>query len=191
LVVAFRISAALSPPQPTIVEGRVVSSTDPTAGAVVYLVSETGRTYAPPLIPPVIDQFQLRFQPPVLAVTPGTSVEFRNSDPILHNVFGPEGPGDGFDLGRYPRNESRSHSFSELGAHVILCHVHPEMVAYVVVVPTPYNAVVDQRGWFRIEGVEAGRYTIRVWQRGMKPFSRQVDVRDGTVLTLSIELARQ
>ncbi len=169
------------------VEGTIRILNVRAAGAVVYLIAErhSGYTRAPE--PPVIDQLNLRFVPRVLVVLPGTTVEFRNSDPLLHNVFGPGGPGPRFDLGTYPRNERRSHRFDEHGAHVILCHVHPEMVAYVVAVPTPYHAVVDEAGHFRIEEVPAGRYTLRVWQRRIKPFRRSIVVKQGQVL--QVELA--
>jgi hypothetical protein len=132
--------------------------------AVVYLVPEEGS----PVIPPsesAIDQFNLEFLPHLQVVSPGTVIEFRNSDPILHNVFSPPRGRPGFDLGTYPRDSSRTHRFQDLGAYPIMCHVHPEMIAYVVVVPTDFHAVVDDGGEFVIDGVPLGRYTAYVWNR--------------------------
>ena len=150
-----------------------------TTGAVVYLIPDGDSAFAVPQERPVIDQVKLRFHPQTVAVLPGTSVEFRNSDPVLHNVFGPTGPGDGFDLGTYPRGEQRLQIFNELGVHVILCNVHPEMVAYVLVVPTPYNSVVNTSGEFYIEDVPTGLYSVWVWHPRIDPFSTMLTVGEG------------
>lgn len=174
------------------VRGRIYAPNVPMTGAVVYLVAERPSSVPrlPPATNPIIDQVNLRFVPRVLVVVPGTTVEFRNSDPILHNVFNPAGPGEGFNLGTYPRTDLRSRTFTEFGAHVILCHVHPEMVAYVVVVPTTYHAVVGRRGRFSIRDVPAGRFTLRVWHRRTMPFERTVEVREDRTLELELELSR-
>ncbi|MBI4409657.1 MAG: hypothetical protein HY561_08120 [Gemmatimonadetes bacterium] len=160
-------------------------------GAVVFLVPAEPTGAAEALRPPptshLIDQVNLRFVPRVLPVLPGSRVQFRNSDPILHNVFGPAGPGSGFDLGTYPRGERREHTFAEPGAHVILCHVHPEMVAYVLVIPTPYHSVVDRDGRFRLQ-LPAGRYALHVWHPRTRPYERPLLVRDGTSIRLEVEL---
>lgn len=113
----------------------------------------------------MIDQFELRFVPAVLAIRPGTTVLFRNSDPVLHNVFSPPGPGAGFNLGTYPRPGLRAQLFAAPGVHVILCHVHPEMVAYVNVTLANYTTVADAEGRFAIAGIAPGHYVVQVWTR--------------------------
>ncbi|MFQ5889381.1 MAG: carboxypeptidase regulatory-like domain-containing protein [Gemmatimonadota bacterium] len=172
------------------VSGTVDASDVRSVGAVVYLLPEAEAANPSARDTPVIDQANLRFVPPVLAVLPGTAVEFRNSDPILHNVFSPKDPGVGFNLGTYPRHESRLHLFREVGAHVILCHVHPEMVAWVVVVDTPYRAVADGEGRFRIDNVPAGRYAVNVWHQATRPFRRDIVVHEGESLHLTLRLPR-
>ncbi len=199
--------ALLAHGQPSVVSGSVSVPGDRATGAVVYLVSEgktngspPGNTRRPPpqnLAPPeaeapaLIDQSRLRFVPTVLAVLPGSAIEFRNSDALLHNVFSPPGPGDGFNLGTYPKGEFRSHTFTELGPHVILCHVHPEMVARVIVIDTPVHAVVGPEGRFRIENVPPGRYTVKVWHPAAEPFAEDVVVRAGASLDLRLELGKR
>lgn len=164
---------------PALVSGTLSAHGLRTIGAVVYLIPDRDSTFATTPERPIIDQVKLRFHPQTVAVLPGTSVEFRNSDPVLHNVFGPAEPGDGFDLGTYPRGQQRSHTFNELGAHVILCNVHPEMVAYVLVVPTPYHGVVDASGEFYIEEVPTGLYSVWVWHPRIDPFSTVLTVAEG------------
>lgn len=118
--------------------------------------------------PARIDQRGLAFQPHVLAVPVGTTVEFTNSDTVLHNIFSPTEDGEqAFNLGTWPRGETRSHRFEEAGVTLLLCRVHPEMEAYVVVVPTSRFAVTDEDGSYSIPGLAAGEYRLRVWhERG-------------------------
>ena len=151
---------------PTLSAGQAVTGMlrydgRPAPGAVVYLLG--GVSPAPLPDPVVVDQRHLRFVPSTIAVPPGTAVEFRNSDPVLHNVFSPAGSGNGFDLGLYMQNDPRLHIFGSEGVYVVLCRVHPEMMAHIVVVPSAYRAVTRADGSFRILGVPAGRMELRVW----------------------------
>jgi plastocyanin len=170
------------------VEGTVHVAQGLASGTVVYLVGAQPREYSPPETAALIDQVQLRFVPQVVAVVQGTTVEFPNSDPILHNVFSPRGPGDGFNLGTYPPGETRSRRFVEPGVHVILCHMHPDMVAYVAVVPTPYHAVVDADGRFLLVDVPPGRYTLRGWRGRRQAQDREIVVAGGGVTRVQLRL---
>jgi hypothetical protein len=193
LALALVLAAAGAPvaaQQSGRVDGGVQWERGAVAGAVVFLVPVTPRSYAPPGGPAVIDQVDLRFTPQVVAVLPGTLVAFPNSDPILHNVFSPRGPGDGFDLGTYPPGETRSRRFTEPGMHVILCHVHPEMLAYVAVVPAPYHTVTDAAGAFVIDGIPPGRYVLRVWHGRRQAADREVAVAAGRTVSVQLRLER-
>ena len=164
---------------------------EPAAEAVVYLVPTEGGPARAAAETTFVDQNGLRFVPRVIAIAPGSLVVFPNSDPVLHNVFSPEKIGAGFDLGTYPRTERRMYLFFQPGVNVVLCHVHPEMVAYVVVVPTAYRAVTDDEGRFRIDDVPAGSYRVRVWHRRWRLADGPVTVvrggaRDGAPLSLHL-----
>lgn len=149
------------------IEGRVTRQGLPVDDAVVFLVPADGR--ATPETSPeraVIDQRDLSFVPAVVAVSPGSTVAFPNSDPVLHNVFHPGGSsGPPFNLGTYPGTERRAVTFEHEGVYVILCHVHPEMSAYVVVTDSPYRAVSDEDGRFAIDDIVPGHYRVKVWHR--------------------------
>lgn len=156
----------LSVAMPTLLASQTVTGIlryegRPAPDAVVYLLG--GTPVAPLPDPVVVDQRHLRFVPSTIAIPPGTAIEFRNSDPVLHNVFGPEGSGRGFDLGLYMQNDPRRHTFGSEGVYVVLCRVHPEMMANVVVVPSAYRAVTRADGSFTIPEVPAGRLELRVW----------------------------
>jgi len=119
-----------------------------------------------------IDQRELRFVPNIVAVGVGGSVMFRNSDPYLHNVYSPTGAQ--FTLGTYARGDTRLHRFETPGRYVVLCNVHPEMVAYVFVVSSPYHAITDSDGRFTVAGLPAGGYLVQVWLARGPPFEQIV-----------------
>lgn len=184
------VAVGVRPSQTGAVEGTLRAAEVRTAGAVIYLLPADRPVPAAPGDTVLLDQRDLRFDPRVLAVDPGTTVEFHNSDPILHNVFSPSGRDGGFDLGTYPRGDRRPHTFTDPGGYVVLCHVHPEMVAYVVVVPTPYHVVADDQSRFRLEGLPPGRYTLVVWHYRAAPFERAVEIVPGALVHLDLELVR-
>lgn len=157
------------------------------AGAVVSLVSEGPSTTAVPEAPVWIDQRRLQFIPDAVVVTPGRSVAFRNSDPLLHNIFSPD-PLEPFDLGTYPEGESRAHRFERPGPHVILCNIHPEMEAWVYVAPTEHAVTADEAGRFRVGPLPAGPYVLRVWYRRAGSYEQAVRVRPGEDLRIEVRL---
>jgi hypothetical protein len=104
----------------------------------------------------------LRFIPHVLPVQVGTTVEFANSDPLAHNVFSISSA-KRFNLGLYGRGAVRRVRFDRPGVVQVLCNVHQEMSAYIVVIPNPFFARTGRDGRFRIEGVPAGQHRLRCW----------------------------
>lgn len=120
-----------------------------------------------------MDQMNKVFVPYVLPVVKGTTVKFLNSDELQHNVFGVGA--DEFDLGNWTKGIVREHTFNKPGEVVILCNVHPEMEAYVLVLDNPYFAQPDSSGKFRIVDVPAGEYVIKAWYRG-KTKKQKVEV---------------
>ena len=151
--------------------------------SVVYVDTISGKTFPAPTQHPVIDQKGLVFQPHVTAVQVGTTVDFLNSDSVAHNVFWTSIGGNkklNHNLGTWPKVERKSFKFDTPGAVPILCNVHPEMSAYLVVVPTPYFAVSDQAGTYKIENVPDGSYTVIAWHEGAKNQSKPVSVTGDT-----------
>ena len=151
--------------------------------SVVYVDTISGKTFPAPTQHPVIDQKGLVYQPHVTAVLVGTTVDFLNSDSVAHNVFWTSIGGNkklGHNLGTWPKGEKKSFKFDAPGAVPILCNVHPEMSAYLVVVPTPYFATSDQAGNYKIENVPDGSYTVIAWHEGAKNQSKPVSVSGDT-----------
>ncbi len=129
----------------------------------------------------MLDQRNENFIPHVLAITTGTSVEFRNSDRTYHNVFSLS-KDNRFDLGRYGRGQSKSVRFERPGVVRVFCDIHSHMSAFVLVFAHRYFAVTDAEGRYRIEDVPPGAYTLVAWNEGQARESRSVRVgEEGTV----------
>jgi plastocyanin len=147
--------------------------------SVVYVDAIAGKTFPAPNQHPVIDQKGLVFQPHLTAVQVGTTVDFLNSDSVAHNVFWTSIGGNkklSHNMGTWPKGERKSFKFDTPGAVPILCNVHPEMSAYLLVVPTPYFAISDQTGTYKIENVPDGSYAVTAWHEGAKNQSKPVSV---------------
>jgi len=149
--------------------------------SVVYVDTIAGKTFPAPAEHPVIDQKGLLFQPHITVVLRGTTVEFRNSDNVAHNVFWPsiqQGAKKlpGKNLGTWPQGEKRPFKFDQAGAAALLCNVHPEMAGYIVVSPTPYYVTTDNSGNYKIDGVPDGQYNVVAWHEGAKTQSKAVAV---------------
>jgi plastocyanin len=156
------------------IEGKVSSG-----NSVVYVDSIPGKTFPDSTKDPLIDQKGLKFNPTVLVVQQGTTVDFQNDDTVQHNVFWPSISGnkkEGHNLGTWPKGEKRSFKFDQPGVVPLLCNVHPEMAGYIVVSPTPYFAETDAGGNFKIENVPDGKYNVVAWHEGMKTQTKPVDV---------------
>jgi plastocyanin len=179
LILAILVGLAVASSAGTI-SGQVSGVAGP---SVVYVDTISGKTFPAPTQHPVIDQKGLIFQPHVTAVQVGTTVDFLNSDSVAHNVFWTSVGGNkklNHNLGTWPKGERKSFKFDTPGAVPILCNVHPEMSAYLVVVPTPYLATSDQAGNYKIENVPDGSYTVIAWHEGAKNQSKAVSVSGDT-----------
>ncbi len=156
--------------------------------AVVYVAAIPGKTFPAPKEHPTIDQLNLVFVPRVTPILVGTTVDFLNSDKVLHNVFSPDACADKFNLGTWPQGQRKSFTFSKECAATLLCKVHPEMEAFVVAVPTPYFAVTKADGSYRIADVPDGSYTVKVWHPKLKATQKSVTVTGAT--EADFEIAR-
>ena len=158
---------------------------------VVYLEKDLDRLevdFTPPEEPVVMDQIKMRFVPHVLPILQGTRVAFPNSDEIRHSVFSPS-EAKRFNLGMYRQGAVRYVVFDRPGEVALLCNVHPEMSAYIIVTPTPFFAVTDDEGRFQIEDIPSGRYLVRTWHEKLAPISLEVDVA-GPSTNLELELTQ-
>lgn len=150
------------------------------ANTFVYVKDGLGnRVYAASTTPVVLDQKGCRYVPHVIGVMAGQPVEFRNSDPTMHNVHpAPTTPGNAeFDISQAPMDGTQQHVFAKPELMIpVRCNNHPWMEAFINVVGNPFFAVSDADGHFEIKGLPPGTYTLVAVQEKLGTKSMQVTV---------------
>lgn len=178
LAIVFLMACSLNFTHAGTITGKVTHGKKKVSGAVIYISGNYGSA---PGNHAKMNQKNLSFSPHVLPVMAGTTVDFLNSDDVLHNVFTSDGCAENFNLGSWPKGETRSYTFNNVGCvATILCNVHPEMEAYIVVVGNPYFTV-SSSGSYKIKNVPAGTYTLKIWHEKYQGSDISVTVGDGEV----------
>jgi plastocyanin len=151
--------------------------------AVVSLSTPSAATAVPPV---QMDQKQCVFVPRVVVVLAGGTVEFLNSDRLLHNLHSASKDNAVFNRTQ-PKGRTIPIVFKRPEIVRIDCDLHPWMRAWVVVADHPFYAVTGEQGDFLLENVPPGRYTLQVWHESLGTVQREVAV-DGGVATITVEM---
>jgi plastocyanin len=154
----------------------------------VYIDAIPGKKFDRPVEHASVDQRNSAFIPHTIVILRGTTVDFLNSDHVAHNVYWPAINGDKklrHSLTIVSPGQKKSFQFDDLGPAQILCNLHPEMVGFVVIVPTPYFALTGSDGSFAIKDVPPGSYTLKTWSEDGKPTTQTITATDATT---SVEL---
>jgi plastocyanin len=155
--------------------------------AVIFLEGSSFdlHAYPAPERRPVLDQRNLEFHPRVLPILAGTTVDFPNRDDLFHNVFSYSQTKE-FDLGRYPKNDSRSVTFDEPGVVRVYCDIHSHMNATILVLDNPYFAVPSDEGAYVMRHIPEGKYTLVFWYDRDVVERRPVQLKAGETLELNL-----
>lgn len=134
----------------------------PLADAVVYAAPLSGKL--PPAKPAgaVVDQIKRQFVPLVSVVQSGTAITFPNKDNFEHDVYS-FSPPKKFELHLYHGVPANPVVFDKPGLVVLGCNIHDSMVAYVMVVDTPWFAKTDANGHASIDNLPADNYKVTAW----------------------------
>ncbi|MBF0265128.1 MAG: methylamine utilization protein [Gammaproteobacteria bacterium] len=73
-----------------------------------------------------VGQKNKAFTQKTLTIKQGDTVHFENQDPFFHNVYSLSDI-QTFDLGSYPKGESRDVTFESKGVIPVECAIHPNM----------------------------------------------------------------
>lgn len=183
IIAAIALLLVATPAAAASVRGKVKARGVRKPVDIVVYIKKVDGDFPAPKKALQIDQKELVFNPHVLPLLRGTAVEFLNSEvKIQHNVFSPDAVAGKFNLGTYPPGQTRAYTFDkgcdgdDTCVAAVLCHVHPEMSAYVVVLQNPYFAVTDRRGKFEIKNLPPGEYELVAWHEKLRQESQTVTV---------------
>ncbi len=83
-------------------------------------------------------------------------------------------------------------TFEIEGLVTLGCNIHDWMIAYVLVVPTPWFRVTDANGSAQLRDLPTGSYNVEVWQPRLKNSSarprQQIAVKAGTKVNFQLDL---
>jgi plastocyanin len=150
------------------VTGRVTINGEAATRAVVYLQREDGARQTTTAAEQRIRQKDLRFDPDFVVVPVGTTIAFENLDKEIHNIHS-RSKTNRFDTGAHMPDTITRVTLKNPGAVPLRCRTHDRMRGLVYVAPSPYFAVTDERGAFRITGVPNGVYNVEAWHARVSP----------------------
>jgi plastocyanin len=165
--------------------GNVVGKVTGSPDAVVYVED----IVVPARGTATMKQENKEFQPQVLIVQKGTTVQFPNLDAFFHNVFSVT-PDASFDLGSYRQGETKGVMMSKPGVVNVYCNMHPQMVGHILVVPNGNYVRAGKDGFFRLSNVPTGHHRIVAWAPDAKPTVAEADVNETEAVTVELELKK-
>jgi plastocyanin len=136
-----------------------------------------------------LDQKGCEYQPHVLAFPVGSTVEILNPDGILHNVHSYSKVNSPFNMAQPKFKKTLDVKIEKPEAIEVKCDVHGWMQGWLVAAPTPYVAVTDNSGNFKLTDVPPGTYTVEVWHEKLGKNTQKVTVKAKEDAKVSFDLA--
>jgi plastocyanin len=167
------------------VASRALASESERRNVVIYLRNARPQGVAPMRVS--IRQRNETFTPRVVAVTVGSEVDFPNDDPVYHNVFSLS-RAKNFNLGRYPRGDTRRVRVDRPGVVKVFCEIHSHMSATVMVFDHPWFTVPGEDGRFELPAMPAGDRQITAWHERLGDTTLRVRVGSGLAATADFVL---
>jgi plastocyanin len=171
-------------------EELVLSSQRGIRNAVVSLASPpAGGPWQFAKAPVFLDQRQCVFIPRVTLVPAGGTVDFLNSDRLLHNIHSASRANAVFNRTQ-PRSRTIPIAFATPEIVRISCDLHGWMRAWVVVMEHPFYVVTGSEGEFTLGNLPPGKYTLNVWHEKLGTVTKDVTVGESDA-TVVIEIGRK
>ena len=176
-------ACSLGGAKPTVPTEQYVVKAGKLANVFLYIKSGSPEVMSPSSSPDqqtvVLDQQHCQYVPHVIGVVAGGYVQFRNSDPTMHNIHTqPTDVGnETIDISQGPRGQPQTKQFRRPELMIpVRCNNHPWMNAFINVSATAFFAVSDSSGHFEIRGLPSGTYTLGAVHEKMGEKTLQVTI---------------
>ncbi|MDH3443487.1 MAG: carboxypeptidase regulatory-like domain-containing protein [Deltaproteobacteria bacterium] len=136
-----------------------------------------------------LDQKGCEYHPHVLAFPAGSTVEILNPDGVLHNVHSYSKANSAFNMAQPKFKKKMTVKIEKPEAIEVKCDVHGWMQGWLVATESPYYAVTDDSGNFKLTDVPAGTYTVEVWHEKLGKSTQKVTVKAKEEAKTNFELA--
>jgi len=169
-------------------EDLILSSRGEISNVVIWLENPPASAVWPKDAEKVaIDQNGCSFVPRVTIVPVGGTVDFLNSDRLLHNIHATPQLNASFSRTQ-PKNRTIPVTFSKAEIIRVDCDLHAWMTAWVVVAPHPYHAVTKADGQFTFGDLPAGSYRLRIWHERLGTLDREVRLPEKANAAVKVEM---
>lgn len=139
---------------------------EPVDGAVVFLESAAAKASLTVAENRMIVQRDKMFSPQITIIPTGTAINFPNEDTVRHHVYSFSAAKQ-FEIKLYIGTPAEPVVFDKSGVAVLGCNIHDHMIAWVLVLDTPYYASTDSSGWVTLPQIPADTYSMRVWHKDL------------------------
>ncbi|RLJ71345.1 carboxypeptidase family protein [Hydrogenivirga caldilitoris] len=165
-------------------EVYVVSDEGGVKNAVVFIEGAGN----PPKETVKLVQEKCEFHPRVIAMGAGSTLEVVNNDTVKHEANGVQDFETIFQLSQHKKGMVDRVELKKPGVVEVTCNIHGWMKAWAVVIDSPYYAVTDEKGSFKISGLPPGNYKLRLWHEGFGEKALNVKVEEGKPTSVVFEL---
>jgi len=176
-----KVCADLNRDKSALYETLVVNPDSTVKWALVSIRGNVPGKYPVPDKPLLMDQVNCIFVPHVAAMMAGQEIEYRNSDPVSHNVRSNARRNTSFNSIFASKMSMKSKLELPEQAIQLKCDIHYWMSAYVHVLQHPFFAVTGEDGSFIISGVPPGTYTLFSWHETLKAPNQSITLNAGEV----------
>jgi len=147
------------------------------ANVVVTVKATKGKKLEVPAEHPVFDQKTCEFHPHVLVFPAGSTIDVKNSDGILHNIHTTATINPSQNQAQPKFKPVIQLKVEKPETIAIKCDVHGWMSGYWVATDTPYVAVTDASGTFKIADLPPGDYDVELWQEKLGKVTQKASIK--------------
>jgi hypothetical protein len=162
-----------------------VQTTGGVKAETVVVLQDIKGAKPPPARTVTVEIGGLDAHPRLVTMGPGSVLEIKNTGKMTHELSIPDNA-QLMPIERLGPGSARHVKFETVGGYLIRDSEYPHIMISVIVVDSPYNSALDERGNFSIPGVPDSKVKLRVWTRGAWVTEQDVDASKKEDLTIKV-----